>query len=144
MTAHIEASIDYPEHDDETMTYNMIEENTTWYLGTVESGASYRLAKYSSANGNELTTSTTTADVGLLRLGELMAGMFEKYTSANAYYLLTPFNINIINYIWLSGWAEGALPTDIYHVNSVLNLKSNVVITGGAGTKNNPFTLSLS
>ncbi len=28
MTAHIEASIDYPEHDDETMTYNMIEEGT--------------------------------------------------------------------------------------------------------------------
>ncbi|MDE6357064.1 MAG: tRNA uridine-5-carboxymethylaminomethyl(34) synthesis GTPase MnmE, partial [Eubacteriales bacterium] len=28
MTAHIEASIDYPEHDDETMTYKTIEENT--------------------------------------------------------------------------------------------------------------------
>ena len=122
---------------------NMIEENTTWYLGTVESGASYRLAKYSSANGNELTTSTTTADVGLLRLGELMAGQFKTYTLSSAYYLLTPFNINIINYIWLSGWAAGVAPTDIYHVNSVLNLKSNVVITGGAGTKTNPFTLQL-
>lgn len=28
MTAHIEAAIDYPEHDDETMTYKTIEENT--------------------------------------------------------------------------------------------------------------------
>lgn len=28
MTAHIEASIDYPEHDDETITYNTIRENT--------------------------------------------------------------------------------------------------------------------
>ncbi len=28
MTAHIEAAIDYPEHDDETMTYQTIEKNT--------------------------------------------------------------------------------------------------------------------
>lgn len=28
MTAHIEAAIDYPEHDDETMTYNVIYEKT--------------------------------------------------------------------------------------------------------------------
>ncbi|MDE6182465.1 MAG: tRNA uridine-5-carboxymethylaminomethyl(34) synthesis GTPase MnmE, partial [Eubacteriales bacterium] len=28
MTAHIEAAIDYPEHDDEAMTYQTIEENT--------------------------------------------------------------------------------------------------------------------
>ena len=36
MTAHIEASIDYPEHDDETMTYNMIEENTKALILKVE------------------------------------------------------------------------------------------------------------
>ena len=36
MTAHIEASIDYPEHDDETRTYNMIEENTKNLILKVE------------------------------------------------------------------------------------------------------------
>lgn len=36
MTAHIEASIDYPEHDDETMTYNMIEEKTKELIKKVE------------------------------------------------------------------------------------------------------------
>ena len=36
MTAHIEASIDYPEHDDETMTYNMIEENTKNLISKVK------------------------------------------------------------------------------------------------------------
>ena len=31
--------------------YNeMIEENTTWYLGTVGSGTSYKLAKYTDTN----------------------------------------------------------------------------------------------
>ena len=36
MLAHIEAGIDYPEHDDETMTYNMIWENTKKALADVE------------------------------------------------------------------------------------------------------------
>ena len=57
---------------------NMIEDNTTWYLGTVAVGANYKLAKYQDATGSNLTTSTTTAKIGLLRLGELMAGQFDK------------------------------------------------------------------
>ncbi len=55
---------------------NMIEDNTTWYLGTVGFGTNYKLAKYQDATGNSLTTTTAIAKVGLLRLGELMAGQF--------------------------------------------------------------------
>lgn len=36
MLAHIEAGIDYPEHDDETMTYNLIAQNTQKALKAVE------------------------------------------------------------------------------------------------------------
>lgn len=36
MLAHIEAGIDYPEHDDETMTYNMVAENTKKALAAVD------------------------------------------------------------------------------------------------------------
>ncbi len=36
MLAHIETGIDYPEHDDETMTYNMIAENTQNVIDAVE------------------------------------------------------------------------------------------------------------
>lgn len=36
MLAHIEAGIDYPEHDDETMTYNLIADNTKKALKTVD------------------------------------------------------------------------------------------------------------
>lgn len=36
MLAHIEAGIDYPEHDDETMTYTMIAENTKKALKAVD------------------------------------------------------------------------------------------------------------
>lgn len=35
MTAHIEASIDYPEHDDETITYNTIKSNTNSLINKV-------------------------------------------------------------------------------------------------------------
>src|SRR5699024_9146835 len=53
-------------------TYSdMIEDNTTWYLGTVGDGTSYKLAKYTDITGTTLTSSTTTAKVGLLRFGEL-------------------------------------------------------------------------
>lgn len=36
MLAHIETGIDYPEHDDETMTYNMVAENTKKALMAVD------------------------------------------------------------------------------------------------------------
>ena len=36
MTAHIEASIDYPEHDDETMTYSMIKQSTEVLIEKIE------------------------------------------------------------------------------------------------------------
>ena len=50
----------------------MIEDNTTWYLGSVTE-TNYKLAKYQDTTGNSLTTVTTTAKVGLLRFGELMS-----------------------------------------------------------------------
>lgn len=36
MIAHIEVSIDYPEHDDETITYNTIKENTKNLISKIE------------------------------------------------------------------------------------------------------------
>ena len=47
---------------------SMIEDNTTWYLGTVGNGTSYKLAKYTDTSMSEYVTSTK-ARVGLLRLG---------------------------------------------------------------------------
>ena len=68
----------------------MIEDNTIWYLGTANYGTNYKLAKYQSATGSNLTTSTTTAKIGLLRLGELMTGQFDKDDNNTTYWTLTP------------------------------------------------------
>ena len=122
---------------------NMIEDNTTWYLGTVGIGANYKLAKYQDTTGSNLTTSTTTAKVGLLRLGELMAGQFDKYGNNTNYWILTPYNASIVRYVNLNGYSVSNSPTTSNSPRPAMNLKSNVIITGGKGTAREPFTIKL-
>ena len=124
---------------------NMIEDDTTWYLGTVNSGASYKLAKYQAIVGNTLTTNTTIAKIGLLRLGELMAGQFDEYNNNTSYITLTP-SVGVrstIRFININEDDGGGFPTDSYGSRPTMNLKSNVVITGGKGTKEEPFSIKL-
>ena len=122
---------------------NMIEDNTTWYLGTVGSGANYKLAKYQDATGNNLTTSTTTAKIGLLRLGELMAGQFDRKGNNTNYWTLTPYSASYVRNV--SYDVDGYNDSPAYSDGSrpSMNLKSNVIITGGDGTKNSPFRIKL-
>ncbi len=121
----------------------MIEDNTTWYLGTVGDGVSYKLAKYTNTTDDILTTSVTTAKVGLLRMGELMAGQFDRYGNTTTYWTLTPYSSD---YLWIMALTSGSSYSRrsyAYGVRPSLNLKQNVIITGGDGTLQNPFTLTL-
>ena len=121
----------------------MIEDATTWYLGTAGSGASYKLAKYTNTTDNILTSSTTTAKVGLLRLGELMAGQFDRYGNNTYYWTITPYSASNVWYVDNSGNANRSNPSIANGVRPSINLKSNVQIVNGDGTLQNPFTLSL-
>ena len=78
---------------------DIIEESSTWYLGIVGDGISYKLAKYTDTNMSSLTSSTTNAKVGLLRMGELMAGQFDRYGNNASYWLLTPYSSSSIRYV---------------------------------------------
>ena len=122
---------------------NMIEDNTTWYLGTVGSGTSYKLAKYTDTDMSSLTSVRTNAKVGLLRFGELMAGQFDSYENNNSYWTSTPYSTSRIRSIISNGDAYHEYPHTVIGIKPALNLKQNVVITSGDGTKNNPFTLSI-
>ena len=125
-------------------TYSdMIEDSTTWYLGTVGSSDSYKLAKYTDTNMSSTTSSTTDAKVGLLRFGELMSGQFDRYGNNTTYLTLTPYSASSVLYVFNIGSASFIIPTLAYGTQPSLNLKSNIIITGGDGTKNNPFTLKL-
>ena len=121
----------------------MIEDSTTWYLGTVGSGASYKLAKYTDTVMSSLTSSTTEAKVGLLRSGELMSGQFDRYSNNTYYWTLTPYNTSLVRSVLNNGDASNSASTSAYGVRPSINLKSNVQITSGTGTKSDPFVLTL-
>ncbi len=122
---------------------NMIEDDTTWYLGTVENGDNYKLAKYRDTTSNRLTTTTATAKVGLLRLGELMLGHFDKPDN-NLYWLLTLASTSEVRRAFAYGAVDSYEPRRAsYGLRPAMNLKSNVVITGGKGTKKEPFQIAL-
>ena len=122
---------------------SMIEDNTTWYLGTVGSGTSYKLAKYTDTNMSSTTASITNAKVGLLRLGELMSGQFDRYGNNTSYWTLTPYSTSYVRNVNDYGYAYNITSARALGVRPSINLKSNVQIINGDGTKNNPFTLEL-
>ncbi len=122
---------------------NMIEDSTTWYLGTVNSGTSYKLAKYVDTSMSGYTTSTE-AKVGLLRFGELMAGQFDRYENNGFYWFLTPYTSSSLRFSIQAGNNNYDTPDTTYvGIKPALNLKSNVIITSGDGTKENPFEIEL-
>ncbi len=123
---------------------NMIEDITTWYLGTVGNGVSYKIAKYTDTSMQEHTINTSTAKVGLLRFGELMAGQFNTNTNNISYWTLTPYTSSYVHFIFNYGHSNHTSSTgSSFGIKPSMNLKSNVVITGGDGTKQRPFTLAL-
>ena len=122
---------------------DMIEDSTTWYLGTVRDGVSYKLAKYTDASGTTTTSSTTTSKVGLLRFGELMSGQFDRYSNNTEYWTLTPSSASDVRNVVNNGSANITSPSSANGVRPSLNLKSNVEITSGTGTKSDPFVLTL-
>ena len=123
----------------------MIEDNTTWYLGTVGRSDSYKLAKYTDTNMSGYATSTN-SKVGLLRFGELMAGQFNSYKKNMFYWTLTPMattSMTSMRSIYNTSNANLTVLSDMIGIRPSLNLKSNVVITGGLGTKEQPFEIAL-
>ena len=130
---------------------NMISDNTVWYQGMVAEGNNYRLSKYTDIDMSSLTTSVVSAKVGLLRMGELMSS--QQFTSSseydsNSYWLITPVSSESIycmngygNISTISFRSSGGSTT--LSAKPAFNLKENVIITGGDGTKENPFTLSV-
>ena len=130
----------------------MIEESSTWYLGTVGGSESYKLAKYTDTTGAQATSNVAEAKVGLLRFGELMAGQFERYAVKGGssstglttnYWTLTPYNASGVRYVSYSGGANDNSPSNTYGVRPSVNLKSNVQIVNGDGTLNSPFEIQL-
>ena len=114
----------------------MIEDSTTWYLGTISANDNPNNIK----NSNDKIS----LKIGMLRLGELMACQKSYSLPENpSFRLLTPYSTTEIRDIGGSGDSYYDSPSIQRGIRPAMNLKSNVVITGGDGTKSNPFTIAL-
>ncbi len=123
---------------------SMIEGNTFWYLGRVEIGNDYHLAKYKNFDKLEIVSDIVKTKIGLLRLGELMAGQFDSYDNNTYYWLITPYTDTSIRNVAHFGSSNGNFFDTLYGIKPSLNLKSNIIIISGTGTKDDPFELALS
>ena len=73
-----------------------------------------------------------------------MAGQLNMFENNSYYWTLTPYTSTNVRLVHFQGYAQSSYPpTTAFGIKPSLNLKSNVIITGGDGTKNNPFTLAL-
>ena len=139
--------------------------NNTWYnslasISMLDKGTYYIKAmsgsyKNSLCNTNNTTETTkncvkttsiwNSGYVGLPRYGEMFAGQQGNgYGSSSDIWLITPYgssNVWIVNYY---GYAYNYYnPSSTFGARPSINLKSNIVITGGSGTKSDPFTIAL-
>lgn len=122
----------------------MINDNSTWYIGNYLFGEHYKLIKYSDIFGNTINNNSINLKIGLLRANELMASQSSHYQNTFGYWTLNNYDTSKINNVGNSG----DLFSNFYSnadlgIKPAMNLKSNVVITGGDGTKSNPFTIKL-
>ena len=125
-------------------------ESSTYYIKQVSLGTSYKNSLCNTNNTTETTkvcTKTTTiweGLVGLPRYGEMFAGQQGNgYNSSSNIWLITPYSSSYVWYVYYLGYGLNNNPSDGNGARPSITLKSNIIITGGDGTKTNPFTIAL-
>ena len=118
-----------------------------WYLGTVTGCDDYRTAKYQGSDYNTLVTDKTKAYIGLLRFGELMASDYydnqkQEYWLLNQKYLNPEVWSGCKVYVMGRKYEFPDFPTNTAGIRPAMYLKENTTLTGGNGTKSNPFIIS--
>ncbi len=127
---------------------NMIETGT-WYSGTVGSQASYKLSICATVTTGTLTstctrtTVSTTAKIGLIRLGEMFSSHLAISGEAASFRLLTPDSSSTVFYGPTNANIFTGAVTTAYATRPTFYLKAGVYITDGDGTPSNPFTIAM-
>jgi len=130
--------------------YNMIEPSTTWYLGTVGSGVNYKASICAnidvtkSMNACTDKATSTTASIGLPRVGEMFTSQITRGTKAN-FWTLTPYDMsNVLNVGYDSVGINN--PYRGYGARPSMYLKSGIKIASsntGNGTYEYPYSIEL-
>ena len=131
--------------------YNMIEPNTTWYLGTVGSQVNYKAGICKTVNDKisardcERTDEMVKTNIGLPRAGEMFTSQITRGTKAGAW-TLTPWNSSDMRNIWYDGNLVYVNLTNNSGARPSMYLKRNVVIASnntGNGTYEYPYKIEL-
>ncbi len=136
----------------DTSYQNMIVEST-YYIGTNTGSTGYKASICATASNTvatkdcEKTTSTWIGLVGLPRYGEMFASQQGSgVSSSSTFWLMTPLitqdSTSLGSYVSDIGSSSGCSPTAKLGGRPSINLKSSIKITGGKGTKDNPFEIS--
>ena len=135
----------------DSTSQSMIAEST-YYIGNVVYGTSYKSTVCATASNTvttkdcEKTSSTWTGKVGLPRYGEMFASKqgSGNNSSSSEMWLMNPCNTSGVWLVSYNGDIYNFNPSNIDAAGRPsINLKSNIKITGGKGTKDNPFEISL-
>lgn len=114
------------------------------FIAPYTQGTSYRLIKYTDTTMNEESTNYVDSEIGLLRVGELMAGQFDIINNNTEYWLLNSTDSSVYN-VETYGRLNAAAPANAtYGIKPALFIWPYAVITGGTGTKTDPFTIKRS
>ena len=125
-------------------------ESSSYYIKQVASGTSYKNSLCNTNNTMETTKTCTkittiwTGLVGIPRYGEMFASQQGSgYNSSSDIWLITPYSSSYVWHVSDDGGGHNYYPFYGDAVRPSIYLKSNIVITGGSGTKSNPFTIAL-
>ena len=123
----------------------------TYYIKQTDDVPNYKNSLCNTNNTTETTkncvktTSVWNAGyVGLPRCGEMFASQQgEGYDSSSDMWLITPYISYHVWHVHKGNVYNHDYPSNAYGARPSINLKSNIVITGGTGTKSDPFTIAL-
>ena len=129
--------------------YNMIEPNTTWYLGTVGKEINYKASICATVDANTSMNAcrdkatSTTASIGLPRVGEMFTSQITRGTK-DTFWTLTPYSSSGVRHVFRSGYMYHFEPTGSMGARPSMYLKSTIKIAGsnsGNGTFEKPYSV---
>jgi len=131
--------------------YNMIEPSTTWYLGTVGNGVNYKASICANINANTSMNDctekaiSTTASIGLPRVGEMFTSQTTRETKSN-FWTLTPYSSSRVRLVNDGVYLFYYDPTNGHGARPSMYLKSGIKIASsntGNGTYEYPYSIEL-
>ena len=134
----------------DTTNRNKLVGNYTWYQNNFDYGNSYTVSLE-----EENPTRSIEATVGLIRIGEMLSGQSSSiltkgytttssYNNAKTYWTMTPYSSSDAWYASYAGLSGNSSINDVSNssgLRAVINVNSDVTITGGNGTWSSPYEI---